>query len=131
KVTDGCRVLPRTRTWHSLAHSNVQPLFRVGRYEGTERFLGRRAPCSGTLPSPSRGGRPSISVWCSHPISAPAESNHVRIRYQRPTTPGPTRRKKSKKTALRRRLSLDTISLAHPGWQPSRVQRGSRDGRLL
>ena len=39
---DGDRVLPLPRTSASLAHTHVQPGVCVGRYEGTEMFLGRR-----------------------------------------------------------------------------------------
>jgi DDE superfamily endonuclease len=59
-------------------------------------FLGRREPYHSSRQSPCTGGRPSISVWCSHMSAAPAERNQVRTRCQRMTTPGATRRKKSK-----------------------------------
>ena len=53
-VPNGCCVLPLPRTWTSLAHKDVQPVLCVGRYEGTEMFLGHRNPGHGSLSSPSR-----------------------------------------------------------------------------
>src|SRR5262245_46594823 len=38
---------------------------------------------------------------------------------------------KTQQSALRRRVSLDKMSLAHPGWQPSRKQYCSSAGCLL
>jgi hypothetical protein len=44
QVPQGSRVLPLTRPCASLAHSDVQPLMCVGRYEGPAMLLGRRKP---------------------------------------------------------------------------------------
>src|SRR2546428_8894576 len=46
------------------------------------------------------GGRPSISVWCSHMSAVPAKRNQVRTRCQRMTTPGSLRRKNAKNPLL-------------------------------
>ena len=43
-VPDGARVLPLPRPCASLAQAEGLPLVGVGRYEGTETFLGRRDP---------------------------------------------------------------------------------------
>jgi transposase len=51
-VVPGSCGLPLPRTWTSLAHSDVQPLVCVGRYEGTEMFRGPRKPYPGSLQSP-------------------------------------------------------------------------------
>src|SRR2546428_11549227 len=53
------------------------------------------------------GDRASIRVWCRHRVSVPGQGNQVRTRCERLTTPGPTRRKKSTKSARRGSLSLD------------------------
>ena len=43
-VPEGDRGLPLPRTCASLAHTDVQPCVCGGRYEGTEKFRGRREP---------------------------------------------------------------------------------------
>jgi len=47
------------------------------------------------------------------------------------TTPEPKRRRKAETAAFRESLSLDKMSLANPGWLPSREQRCASDRCLL
>src|SRR5215510_15598753 len=87
---------------------NVQPPFCIGRYEGTDMFLGRRGTRGRlfALAIPY-GERASISVWCSHVLAAPVYRNYVRTCDRLSTALGPGTRKKSKKSAHRGSLSLD------------------------
>jgi hypothetical protein len=56
----------------------------------------------------SGGERTSIRVWCSHVGAAPSYGNQVRTQDRLLTAPRTPRRKKSKKSARRGSLSLDT-----------------------
>src|SRR2546427_249633 len=56
-------------------------------------FSGAENPGEALCHRHDDGGRPSLRVWCSHMMAAPAERNHVRIRCQRMTAPGSSWRK--------------------------------------
>ena len=61
-VPVGCPSPEPGSNWRT---EHVQPSLRIGRYEGTELFLGRRAPCVIFSAIALGGDRASISVWCS------------------------------------------------------------------
>ena len=68
-VPAGARGLPRPRPCASRAPTEVPPHVCGGRYEGTEPFLGRRAPAPSSLSPPSRWRSPrktcvGPSRWC-------------------------------------------------------------------
>ena len=88
----------------------VAPDLCVGRYEGTEMFLGRRARTDSSLHSSPRR-REHLNTCVVQPRSvAPVHRNHVSTRDRLPTTPG-TQSGKKKNTAHRGRLSLDKRGL--------------------
>ena len=104
-LVDVCCPSPEPETnWRTAP---VQPPLCIGRYEGTERFLDRRAPQSGLCTRCHHGERTSISVWCSH-VGAPGYGNEDGTRCQRRTTLGLNHGgKKLAKSAPRGSLSLD------------------------
>jgi len=75
----------------------LQPPLGVGRYEGPERFLSRRARSTALQSSSRRPLHLPIRVWCSHTPTAPAAGNAVRTRHRVPPVPTPEQRKKTQK----------------------------------
>src|SRR5262249_52432073 len=88
----------------------VAPDLCIGRYEGTETLLGRRARTDSPLHS-SLWRRAHLKTCVVQPRSvAPSYGNPVRTRHRLLTMPGLPRRKKAK-TALRSSWSLDKSGL--------------------
>src|SRR5919108_768395 len=84
-MVDGGCPLPEPETnWRART---VQPPPCIGRYEGTDKFLGRRGQLSSLCHRHDHGDRASIRVWYRHVLSALTDGNQVRTRYPMPTAP--------------------------------------------
>jgi hypothetical protein len=70
------------------------------------------------------GDRASLSVWCRHRMSVPAQGNEVRTRCERLTTPEPTLRKKHTNPLLGVVCLLTTGGLIRVGRCPSSLRQG-------
>ena len=95
----------------------ASPFLCIGRYEGTELFLGRRAPPTVLCNRHASGDCTSIRVWCSHMRLAPTHGNHVRTRHRGLTAPGLRKAEKKAKNPLSGGVCLLTkgslISVRH------------------
>jgi hypothetical protein len=100
-VAVGCSSPAPATNWRT---DTVQPPACRGRYEGTERFLGRSEQRRSLGNRRHTGDRASLRVWCRHVLSVPADRTQVRTRDQMLTTPAPNKRKIF---ADRNRSSLD------------------------
>jgi hypothetical protein len=89
-VDVGCSSPEPETNWRT---DTVQPPSCIGRYEGTDRFLGRSEPLRSLCNRRDTGDRASIRVWCRHVLSVPADRNQVSTRDQMLTTPAPNKRK--------------------------------------
>ena len=96
-----CRQRPAWAAPHPSLHltgqrRRVKPDLCIGRYEGTDKFLGRRALTDASLHS-SLWRRENLNTCLVQPRSvAPSYGNPVRPRHRLLTTLGRQRRKKAK-----------------------------------
>jgi hypothetical protein len=106
-VLPGSGVLPRTRPWTSLVHSDVQPRMCVGRAEGTDMVLGRRQPGTGSRQSPG-GWRETLTTCVVQLRGRPSRRQCSQNTLPEASSAQPEpQRKKMAKFALRGRVSLD------------------------
>jgi hypothetical protein len=86
----------------------VEPDLCIGRYEGTEKFLGRREPASRSLPSsPRRRWNLNTCVVQPRTVCAVIRKSRQNTRLSADNARNAQAEKKAKKSALRSSLSLD------------------------
>src|SRR5262245_52124299 len=106
-VATGLRGRPLSRAWSSLANTTVEPLLCRGRYEGTDKFLGRNDSTERSLHSSSER-RANLKKCLVQPRWCTPYGNEDSTRCQGLTTLILNQSgKKAKKSALRGSVSLD------------------------